>query len=43
MGKAREALFAFVDKEGGPVDEAGVDLGESLGVILGEFDALPEF
>ena len=32
-----------MDEEGGPVDEAGVDLGESLGVILREFDTFPEF
>ena len=32
-----------MDEEGGPVNKAGVDLGEGSGVVLGEFDAFPEF
>ena len=32
-----------MDEEGGPVEQAGVDLREGGGVVLGEFDAFPEF
>ena len=32
-----------MDEEGGPVDEPSVDLGEGFGVVLGKFDAFPEF
>ena len=32
-----------MDEEGGEVQEAGGYLGEGSGVVLGEFDAFPEF
>ncbi len=32
-----------MDEEFGPVEEAGVDLGERGHVVLGQLDAFPEF
>lgn len=41
MGQAGETLLVLVDEKLGPVDEALVNLLESLGIVGRELDALP--